>query len=316
MKEELAIRILGQTRLIELCTEPPESLFPYQEALKIYQELIPDYDKLKTYCRHRKMELEIDFKIGSLDVYEGLFQLGVGPGQERLYGLGVLYYLLECPKKWGCRLGPNGGTYFCFQGPLEKVENVYQEYEKKMAEEKKKLLEKKRLKKEQAKKDLENQPVGFFTKKKKKKKKRRRKKKKMGLIKIDPQQGRFTLFLKHPCYLYLKEIMNKISDEDNQGISNILKEFMEGVDMRGFYKWYEDRISLEEQLRGPNWNEVMRDLHKSNNLEKGFRQVVQSKGRYWDDCKTLSLPDKYRKSRRVWLRVRKQELTTLPIGLQ
>ena len=152
MSEKIRIRILGQECLLPLNTQDPEFAYPYIEALSLYKNLIKDLSHLKTYALHRKNILEKDFPLTILDVYEGLFQLGISPGQERLYSLGVLYYLLECPKHWGVRIGPNKKTFFCYQGALNKIENVYEEYEKEQKKKKLKELKRKKKKKKLKKK--------------------------------------------------------------------------------------------------------------------------------------------------------------------
>ena len=248
MVEKTQVRILGESKEIPICRDDPDTCHPYLHALEIYKNLIKDVKHLKNYCLQRKVLLETDILISTSDVYEGLFQLGISPGQERLYSLGVLYYLLECPKQWGKRLGDDGQVYFCYQGSLGKVENLYEEYEKKQEQVRKLEAERLKKKREEKKKENQMQPVNFFTKKKKKKRRKKKSKKKIALIKVLPQQGQFTLFLKHPCYLYLKEWINRISNEENLEISDYLKEFIKDKDMTSFSNWYEERLVKEEVI--------------------------------------------------------------------
>ena len=173
-------------------------------------------------------------------------------------------------------MGPAGETFFCYQGSLKKVENIYDEYELKQEELRKQAEEKRRKKKEKRKKELENQPPGFMNTKKKKRRKKK-KKKKMGLIKILPEQGRFTLFTKHPCYLYLREWMNSISNEDNEQISQALKIFLKDCFMGGYFQWFDNRNALEDQIKAQGRSAVFEKLHKSHNHDFKLRQIVHSK---------------------------------------
>lgn len=253
MAKHVQVTILGKEMNLPVCQTEPEQSFPYLQANQIYQDLIKDVDHLKQYCLQRKTILETDFQISKKDIFEGLFQLGVSPGQKRLYPLGVLYYLFECPKQWGYRLGPTGRTYFCYQGSLKKEENVYEEFEKKQEQLKKAREEERRKKREQKLKEKLEQPIKLSTKKKKTRKRRKRKSRKLSLIKVLPRQAQFTLFLKHPSYLYLRQLMDTISKEERSEVSSSLKVFTKGHDLEGFAEWFDRRVRAEEN--SPNASE-------------------------------------------------------------
>lgn len=257
MAKHVKVTILGKEMDVPVCRTDPEQSQPYLQALQIYEELIKDVEHLKQYCLQRKSVLEAEFPISKLDIYEGLRQLGVSPGQKRLYPLGVLYYLFECPKQWGYRLGADGRTYFCYQGSLDKVENVYEEYEKKQEQLKKAREEERQKKREQKRKENLSQPVGFSTaKKKKRKRKRKRKGRKMSLIKVLPRQAQFTLFLKHPSYLYLRRLMDSISKEEGDEISSSLKVFTKDRELEGFSAWFDQQTRPKAYSLNPSQSAI------------------------------------------------------------
>ena len=98
------------------------------------------------------------------------------------------------------------------------------------------------------------------------------------MIKVLPQQGKFTLFLKHPCYLYLREWLGKISDEENYEISNNLKIFLQNIDMRGFPKWYEERLIFDNYLNEGTIESAMFELKKKKGLFRDdLSKIIQSK---------------------------------------
>ena len=72
-------------------------------------------------------------------------------------------------------------------------------------------------------------------------------------------------------------MLGKISDEENNEISNNLKIFTKNLDMRGFPKWYEERIVLEDYLNEGTIESAMIELKKKKGLFRDdLSKIIQS----------------------------------------
>lgn len=327
MADQATVQILGRELEVPICRAEPEQSYPYVQALDIYRDLIKDVEHLRQYCLQRKALLEAQFPITEKDVFESLFELGISPGQKRLYPLGVLYYLFECPRQWGIRLGLQGQTFFCYQGSLEKAVNWYEDFEKKQQLLKEKREAERKKKREQKLKENLEQPRLFQSKKKKRRRKRKRKSGRLGLIKVLPRQGKFTLFLKHPCFLYLRRMVDSISKEEGLAVSSQLEIFTQGLDLAGFPSWFERKVgATEEKLRThqsaaqgsgkANAHQKVREAPRKS--ESYFARHVRSKNALYASPKEKPSPGARSSSRSplnsdsicdtFWMRKRQKEL--------